>query len=87
MSDLISRQAAIEAIESLEHPLTVLETREALELVPSAHLEREKGKWYFEEYPDGFYHSECSICGGWFEESAFLKPFNFCPACGADMRG
>ena len=49
--------------------------------------ERKKGYWLFEEYPDGYYHSECSVCGSWFKEDAFLNPYNFCPNCGAEMRG
>lgn len=46
-----------------------------------------KGKWIFEEYPDGYYHSECSECKHHFIEDAYLKPYNFCPNCGTDMRG
>ena len=50
-------------------------------------VERKRGEWNFEESPDGYYHSECSECGHWFYEDAFLKPYNYCPNCGADMRG
>lgn len=48
---------------------------------------RNSGEWLFEEYPDGYYHSECSVCKHWFVEDAFLKPYNFCPNCGARMEG
>lgn len=50
-------------------------------------LEVDEGEWVFEEYPDGYYHSECSICKHWFIEDAFLKPYKFCPNCGAKMGG
>lgn len=53
--------------------------------LPSAQLERNSGEWLFKEYPDGYYHSECSVCKHWFVEDAFLKPYNFCPNCGARM--
>lgn len=47
--------------------------------------ERKKGKWIGEP-KDGieamFFKPKCSVCGF---ESAEVK--NFCPVCGADMRG
>lgn len=49
--------------------------------------ERKTGKWHFEEYPDGYYHAECSVCGHHFQEDAYLKPYNYCPNCGARMDG
>lgn len=48
--------------------------------------ERKTGEWLFEEYPDGYYHSKCSICKHWFIEDAFLKPYKYCPNCGASMK-
>lgn len=48
--------------------------------------EIKKGYWIFEEYPDGHYHSECSVCGHWFDEDAYLKQYEICPNCFADMR-
>lgn len=50
-------------------------------------IEVSEGEWLFEEYPDGHYHSECSICKHWFIEDAFLKPYKHCPKCGAKMKG
>lgn len=50
-----------------------------------SNTERKKGKWLFVEYPDGYYHSECSICGHWFDEDAYLKQYKFCPNCGLPM--
>lgn len=43
------------------------------------------GHWIFEEYPDGYYHSQCSLCNSWFVGDAFLNPYNYCPNCGAKM--
>ena len=46
---------------------------------------RPKGKWhYFDEYLNGgtFYITECPFC-----HLRVLEITNFCPDCGADMRG
>ena len=59
------------------------ECKDGLLALPSAQPERKKGKWI-----DNTFCSEC----GWIHEveSGFIgsvKRFNFCPNCGADMRG
>ena len=44
------------------------------------------GMWYLHEYPDGYYHTECSECGEQYSESVYwLKSANYCPNCGARM--
>ena len=45
------------------------------------------GEWLFEEYPDGYYHSECSVCGKQDKEAAYLEKWKYCPHCGACMDG
>lgn len=58
------------------------------ESVPSASPERKKGQWIgieFDGYADGYpvYDKwECSVCG-----REVIEEENFCPDCGADMRG
>lgn len=47
-------------------------------------LEMKHGRWIFEEYPDGYYHAECTACGIWVSDSAY-RTYNFCPYCGARM--
>ena len=54
-------------------------TLKALSL-PSAEKEREKGEWK----NVAFLTCECSECGAQFHE---LEYDNFCPNCGANMRG
>ena len=39
-----------------------------------------RGRWI----DNGFTLHKCSLCGC---EDAFCKPSNYCPNCGADMRG
>jgi len=88
-SDLISRRAAIDATwfePSYTDPLNVLtEVRDRLKALPSAQPERKKGKWIDEKFkPRGLvYHPyKCNQCGEHSEADS-----NFCPNCGADMRG
>lgn len=45
------------------------------------------GYWCFEEFPDGYYHWECSECKKWFEEDSMslAEEWKYCPNCGAKM--
>jgi len=86
MSDLIDRQAAIDAIN---RAVTKEAARWSVEELPSAQPERKKGEWipaFDGKFTGGAYWFSCSNCkrivpdvrnGGW----------NYCPNCGADMRG
>ena len=79
MSDLISRQAVLDAVNDCGICIQrILD-------IPSAEPERKTGEW-IDGMPYVNSHwkvcSECHVsapdsCGG----------FNFCPYCGADMRG
>jgi ribosomal protein L32 len=55
-----------------------------LKQVPTIEPERKKGKWID-------YHTTCSECGWQMIDDVIESPnmvaFNFCPNCGADMRG
>ena len=84
MSDLIDRQAAIKAIEDLQDCYNGFsDTYDkaciigVLEEVPSA---QQKGKWIYLNGLDAF---ECSVCG----RQMVRNIFDYCPWCGADMRG
>jgi len=94
MADLIDRQAAIDAIcehgTDLERRgITVLAvvnhkqvTVDLLEKLPSA--ERKKGEWIdFSMSIKGVPTEACGNCGEW----SLGMGKNFCPNCGADMRG
>ena len=76
--DLIDRQAAIDALRQrewlTEDAKEILE--DVLTQLPSAQPER-KGKWLNVSMDYG----ECSECGH------YGITTNFCPVCGADMRG
>ena len=47
--------------------------------------ERKKGKWLSELKEDGDSLLRCSICN--YPVSYFWSRTNFCPECGADLRG
>ena len=97
MTDLISRQAAIDALVTPRvHDVydsywdgrntQYQEDIDAINALPSVQPEQKKGKWIDEgQYAEG--HSEhayyCSQC----EEHyiGWIGEFNFCPNCGAKM--
>lgn len=97
MDDLIYRRQAIDALDG-ELTITGRTNAEAvrgyvklvkdrLERLPSVQPESKRGKWktaYLDHEsmgvrPKVLYCSECNQC--------IAYPTNFCPNCGADMRG
>ena len=89
MADLISRQAAIEKRTPQERLIiakTLIES--VLDDLPSAQPEQRKGKWISDgqDIPHGCEWMHCSACGGKFLDVPAERS-NFCPNCGADMRG
>ena len=91
--DLISREDAYNVLAKYYHPRQHEALKEALRRVPSA---RKKGEWINREREHIFTGvvrktRECSVCGsGYFRWDLIYSidaiP-NFCPNCGADMRG
>jgi len=86
MSDLISRQAVIEAINKA---VTKEAARWSVNELPSVEY---KGKWILDYRDCGVEFYRCSECNlgravidGSFYKS--LDEFKKCPICGADMRG
>ena len=82
MSDLISRQAAIEAVMECYDNDELFEVyEEKLRELPPAQPERIKGHWV---------NGHCDKCNEhapfWCMASTYHES-NFCPNCGADMRG
>lgn len=70
--DCISRQAAIEAVIYAKDDLDAERT---IRRLPSAQPERKKGKWI---------DDNCSECGFYVYHGDMR---NFCPKCGAKMKG
>ena len=97
MSDLISRQAAIDALhmdtsiipfkKAREYAdVTISEIRNRLEKLPSAQPERIRGRWIAKEKKNLFRCSKCDAViysESEYDRNEFHK---FCGRCGADMR-
>ena len=101
MDDLISRQAAIDAIRASTSKYTGFmememytddDAVEAIEDLPSAQPERKTGQLKYESAYNWF---RCNVCRKiypsefmqYFDSCQYQPGFNFCPNCGADMRG
>lgn len=99
MSDLIKREDAVEAVyKALRTPLpdyrndffhdSMSYAIKIVNNIPSAELERKKGEWVYDGIQGRFPACKCSICGHYENADwAILQGANFCPHCGADMRG
>ena len=99
MSDLIRRRDAVSKMSDLlmvelqgQRLPTWNEVYRAMNDIPSAEPERKKGEWIKEDLsgyltPGGNSIYHCSECGH--TEGPWPHPrlTNFCPSCGADMRG
>lgn len=95
VDDLIRRQAAIDAIEKTygsiayqEDGFTRSDAIDILKSLPSAQTKRNPGKWIEHHEPYtwmGYTYWTCSECG--FGEDDNKVRSNYCPNCGADMRG
>lgn len=84
MDDLISRRDAIEIVMGIGRRTSIYAFRckGALERLPSVQLVWKKGKWNW----IGF-NIECSVCGAMPNFDSTEPLYNYCPNCGADMRG
>ena len=90
MSDLISRQAVIDALElGLENDyVDATEFLTFIKQLPSAEPEQKKGEWVYDGIRGRFPACKCSICGHYENADwALLQGANFCSNCGAEMRG
>lgn len=87
MNDLISRQAAIDAVKGrFSMPVDNLIV-EVIGALPSAQPERKEGTWIVRMQRGNWNDREyktCSECGMTFVD---LDVANFCPNCGAKMGG
>lgn len=101
MSDLISRQAAIDVIDAV-FPVDPMKSEYAqgiacgaalaktyVEQLPSAQSEPKTGKWIRHDEVRNVYggtYVECSECGEKYVVQ-YIEDEKYCRNCGADMRG
>lgn len=96
MANLIDRQAAMDAVWSLDaelRPSAIDEILNRLNALPSAEPERKKGNWIYGENDgqDGWYCSECKGFIPWdydfygLNNIDFIKDFKTCPFCDSKM--
>ena len=97
--DSINRQAALEALDEINaeiedgYGFDYAKWRVHFRVLPSAQPMRKKGKWVYaeDEYGiDGYHCNQCGFFVPWDYIHKFInyiEDYNFCPNCGADMRG
>ena len=85
--DTISRKMAIEAMGIINDSICEQQAVDALCELPSAQPERKTGKWI--NVNEGKWNTyevlKCSVCGEM--DNRMTRADNYCPNCGADMRG
>lgn len=101
MSDLINRQALCDDLREYKvYPVPISSDEsevkgynDGIDLAISViakfpSTEQKKGKWVYDGIRGRFPACKCSICGHYENADwAILQGANFCPHCGADMRG
>ena len=97
--ELISRQAAIDAIDDISEEVAdgydfqYAKWREHFCELPSVQPERKRGEWIYGENDgqDGWYCSECGLFIPWYydyyglDNIDFIADFNTCPKCDTKM--
>ena len=69
-----------------------LDIKATVDSLPSAQPERKKGNWIdgeHDQWMNGVFALRCSECNGGYHLSSehVIGVWNYCPNCGADMRG
>lgn len=84
MADYIKREDVMNTFLNYGIGWGAAKVKGVINSIPAADVvERKKGKWIKPtRVPDSMLE-ECSVCG--FDCGAYT--FNYCPNCGADMRG
>ena len=84
MSDLISRQAAIDALYSVDEYNS--RSVKAIKQLPP--IQPKRGRWISADAIFGGVPFYCSECGENTRDTVMGKPrWKFCPMCGAKMEG
>lgn len=92
MSDLIDRQAVLDIFDVIkeEYPQIYTAIEVSIRMLPSVTPTERTGHWIEKEDFNGDTYYDCSECGESFclmDGTPTDNLYNFCPNCGADMRG
>lgn len=100
MDDLISRKEAIEVLAEMQGRCTTQaeliqnsKIWQQIKDLPPAQPDQKKGNWVYgeDEYGiDGYHCDKCGFFVPWdyaHKFISYIEDYNFCPSCGADMRG
>jgi len=99
MDDLISKQKAIDVLEmTIADDWEFDYARDRMNELPSAEPERKTGKWLeksvihkdeADTVIEEWQSAKCSVCGKYHTTLYlyYFSDYNYCPHCGADMRG
>lgn len=88
--DAVSRADVLDLCDSKDPNYRICDLREDVECLPSFRSERARGEWIPSRDNDFCYVLKCRICGFINEyglDDNSESTYNFCPNCGADMRG
>ena len=96
--DLISRQAAIDALDNIKIPRNASwypyyqQALTAVSKLPSAQPEQKTGEWIYGEHDvamcDGYRCNKCGFFVPWdyrHKSIDYIKDYHFCPNCGTKM--
>lgn len=88
MSDLISREAAIEALKRAEALTRAFGYHNVIETIRELPTAERVGKWNWDFADNGWADWTCSICGWKMNTDIHVNlGYNYCPNCGARMEG
>lgn len=88
MSDLISRCELFNRLATIQADTPNEMKGKIYEVIQEAPtIDRPKGEWIERQNRDGSLYHQCSECNYYDDERDDLSGYNFCPDCGADMRG
>ena len=87
---LIDRQAAIDAVNNLTYPSSLVDVKRILVDLPP--VQPKRGEWEYHSNPNIGINPEdayCSCCGLRVNTTGDIDfdEYNFCPRCGAKMEG
>ena len=84
MAEYVEREAVREFIQSYRRSTDIaFHMEEHLDEIPAADVRPVvRGEWRERRFSEDVYGAECSVC-----HTTWDYRTNFCPNCGADMRG